>query len=288
MHLDAIFADAAGQLGAARDRGELTLMIGHINVAGAVASVGQPQIGQELELDQALLTRLGPIYCGLSHIHKAQQVGSAYYAGSMSRLDWGEVEEKRYLVVECQRDGAAWEWRVGSRPINVPAMWHVEGELHDDNTFGWLVKAGPDGTEVAPPRVWTGAEVRVRYRFPAAKRALVDEAVIRETFAGASRLVLEPIAVADQALRSPAVAAARTLTEKLEAWAPIACVEFTDDLRELLAALETAEPTVLLTALEQELSDSSLNEATESSEAVTDADVVKSSEDAPSLLEVAS
>ena len=119
-------------------------------------------------------------------------------------------------------------------------------------------------------------------------RALVDEAAIRAEFAGASRLVLEPIAVADQALRSPAVAAARSTAEKLEAWADFAGVSFTDSQRAKLAALETMDPAALLTALERELSSASLDGMTKLSEAVTSADLVKSDTDASALLRVAS
>ncbi len=90
--LDAIFLSAAAQLDEARARGDLVLMIGHVNVAGSITSVGQPNIGQEIELDGALLARLGGCYKGLNHIHKAQEIGGAHYPGSICRLDWGEIE----------------------------------------------------------------------------------------------------------------------------------------------------------------------------------------------------
>lgn len=233
------------------------VMIGHVNVAGSIASTGQPQIGTEIELTREMLAQLGvlgqPIYRGLNHIHKAQKIGGAYYAGSMCRLDWGEVEEKRYLVIEYQRDGAAWEWRVGSRPIHVPPMWHVEGELTEDNAMVWQVRVGADGATINPPDSWAGAEVRVRYRYPAAKQALINEDAIRTVFAGAARLQLEPIPVASQALRAPAVAAATTLVEKLEAWADLAKVPFTASQREKLTGLSTADAVALLNTIEQQL-----------------------------------
>lgn len=98
--LDAIFMQAATDLRDATADGYVPLMIGHVNVAGSITSSGQPNIGQEIEIDQALLDRLGPIYKGLNHIHKAQEIGSAVYAGSCCRLDYGEIEAKRYLVID--------------------------------------------------------------------------------------------------------------------------------------------------------------------------------------------
>jgi hypothetical protein len=50
----------------------LTLMIGHVNVAGAQLSNGQPSIGHEIELNPKHLDRLGDIPKLLNHIHKPQ------------------------------------------------------------------------------------------------------------------------------------------------------------------------------------------------------------------------
>jgi hypothetical protein len=74
----------------------LTLMIGHVNVAGAQLSNGQPSIGHEIELNPKHLDRLGDIPKLLNHIHKPQTIAGAHYAGSVCRLDYGEIEEKRY------------------------------------------------------------------------------------------------------------------------------------------------------------------------------------------------
>ena len=72
----------------------MTLFIGHANVGGAVTSSGQPNIGREIELSPRHLDRLGPIYKGLNHVHKAQEIHGAHYPGSICRLDWGEIETK--------------------------------------------------------------------------------------------------------------------------------------------------------------------------------------------------
>jgi DNA repair exonuclease SbcCD nuclease subunit len=101
--LEFIFLNAKTQLDAAVAEGCIPLMIGHVNVGGSFTSSGQPNIGREIELNPALLNRLGPIYIGLNHIHRAQEIDGAVYAGSCCRLDWGEIEEKRYLTVDYTR-----------------------------------------------------------------------------------------------------------------------------------------------------------------------------------------
>jgi DNA repair exonuclease SbcCD nuclease subunit len=59
--------------------------------------VGQPNIGHEIELDASLIARLGDVYVGLNHIHKAQSISAARtIPGSICRLDWGETEAKGY------------------------------------------------------------------------------------------------------------------------------------------------------------------------------------------------
>lgn len=160
--LDVIFSDAGLSLTKARQRGELTLMIGHVNVAGAkLSSVGQPAIGTQIEVDQSQLDRLGHCYKAMNHVHIAQEACGAYYAGSICRLSWGETEQKSYNVVtyEWINNGAStdypswWEYNVETRPLNVAPMYHVEGWLTRDGFEKVVATAGPDGTVVQKPSV---------------------------------------------------------------------------------------------------------------------------------------
>jgi len=210
-----------------------------------MASTGQPQIGHEIELTSGHLGRFGTRPVLLNHIHKMQQVNNATYAGSCCRLDWGEIEPKSFNVVRFTHDGQMWSSGLRQVQIDVPPMYHVEGELgpHPPRSpvaseacgnlagppttphcFTWNVRNGPAGPYLeAPPsrneNPFTGCDVRVRYRFPASQRDTVDVAAIRAPFEGARRLVLEPIAVPDTGLRSPEVANAVGLRDKVNAWA---------------------------------------------------------------------
>lgn len=253
--LEAIFMEAAARLERARIVGDVTLMVGHVNVAGSITSSGQPNIGKEIELDGALLARLGPIYCGLNHIHKAQEIGGAYYAGSICRLDWGEVEPKSYLVAEYEWDATEKTWdlvNVDTPPVNVPAMYHVEGVLSREG-FSYEVKAGPNGVTLDKPESWRGCEVRVRARFQQTEKSILDfsKAHLMAEFAEAARLELELVAVPDTAMRSPAVAAARTMTEKIVAWSTETQTALPATFLDVLPLLEHGDADAVIAA-EQE------------------------------------
>jgi hypothetical protein len=246
--LDVIFMEFTAQLEKACDRGDLMLFIGHANIGGAVTSTGQPNIGREIELSPRHLDRLGPIYKGLNHIHKAQEIYGAHYAGSICRLDWGEIEEKSYIVVEIPADPDLLGLETVTRyPLNVAPMYYVEAQLTRDG-FTWACTAGPGGELQEPPASWKGCEVRVRCRYNASECPVLDKAKLLAEFAEASLLQFDPIAEKDHALRAPEVAAARTLPEKITAWSAIAGTVASEGVLQKLALLEHESPEAVVAA----------------------------------------
>lgn len=251
--LDPIFMAAGAELAAARAHGALTMTLGHVNISGAVSSVGQPQIGQELEVTLAHLARLGPGYKGFNHIHKHQRLGAgeieAWYAGSICRLDWGEVEPKGYLVITVSPDDDGWRHEIEFCPVVLPPMYHVEGTLTRD-AFDWRVTRGVDGPEDAAPSDWTGSDVRVRMRYATAEREVLTAARDRvaQIFAGARRLELEPMAVSTRELRAPEVVQATTLPDKLRAWGRLTGVSWTAEIDRCAAQLLAVEEADVLAA----------------------------------------
>jgi DNA repair exonuclease SbcCD nuclease subunit len=76
------------------------LFFGHFGVAGARVSSGQPLVGRCAEYPLDPLRRLKAQYVGLSHVHLRQQLAARiWYAGSLSRCDYSEVEDKGYHLV---------------------------------------------------------------------------------------------------------------------------------------------------------------------------------------------
>ena len=76
------------------------LFFGHFGVAGARVSSGQPLVGRCAEYSLDPLRRLQAQYVGLSHIHLRQQLAPrVWYAGSLSRCDYSEEEDKGYHLV---------------------------------------------------------------------------------------------------------------------------------------------------------------------------------------------
>lgn len=253
--MDLIFMEAAAQLETYRAEGGPTLMMGHVSVAGAVSSVGQPQIGTELEISQAHLDRLGPIPKLLNHIHKHQVVVGATYAGSLCRLDWGEIEPKGYVVADYETCPER-HWAVRFVKLDVPPMYHVEAQLNAASMeLEYAVTRGPDGVALDAPATWAGCDVRVRVRYPQAERARVDLCldVVRRRFADARRLEIEPVVVPDRALRAPKVVAAQTLDEKLAAWAEVSGVSWAGEIVARAAELQSGESDAVVAGVRERM-----------------------------------
>lgn len=212
--LDPIFMLAAEQLQHARDAGYLTFMVGHANIVGSISSSGQPQWGREIDVSAGHLERLGPILKLFGHIHKPQEISGAIYLGSVCRLDFGETEEKRYVVAELEADSS---YAYASRHLAVAPMFHVEGLLTRD---GFRLAEGSDGEIERRYHAgdWAGCDVRVRYCYQASEASVISAGFVAKHFVDALRLKLESVVIADREVRSPEVAAARTLPEKLAAY----------------------------------------------------------------------
>ena len=78
--------------------GRCKLFFGHFGVAGAKVSNGQPLVGRRAEYP---LDPLRSLKAQFSHLHLRQQLAPRiWYAGSLSRCDYSEVEDKGYHLVD--------------------------------------------------------------------------------------------------------------------------------------------------------------------------------------------
>jgi hypothetical protein len=250
--LDSLLVAAAADL--ARIPRAIKLFAGHANVTGARASTGQPQVGVDVELDPAMLARLpADVHVAMSHIHKHQTVGRAVYAGSICRMDFGELDPKGIIDIayDVQPEAitlAGWTFV----PLDVPPMYQIDGELTaagfefrvvDASASGDMVDLGGAGLELDAdgwrPTTWKGADVRVRYTYRRAEASLLNVAHIHAEFAEARSLKIEAIPAAEAEIRAPEVVAATTLVDKLTHYATRHGLVWSPALAEKAADLET-------------------------------------------------
>lgn len=190
-----------------------SILIGHINISGSQASTGQTMIGNEIELSAQDLAVAGAEAYLLGHIHKHQEIevpepSKGAYCGSINRMNYGEQEEKGYLLWTIEKGKADYEFR----SVNARAMLIVDREWgrFDDDSHGWIANRAP--------RDCKDADVRVRYSIPEDMKSEVDEAEIKEEFSKAHELKIERVLIPRTRIRSEEIAKAKTVQEKLEAY----------------------------------------------------------------------
>lgn len=190
------------------------LFLAHAMVRGSVTSTGQPLVGCDLELGLDDLALVDAQAFLLGHIHMPQQwmIGTApvIYPGSPRRTAFGEIEDKGYVVVEFGACGELVSVERVPTPSN--AMLHLTAEWAD----GALVLVAPEADQVA-----YGAEIRLRYRVPSDEREAARAAAqqIRDLLIGKGALLVkvEEEVVTTSRSRTPEIAAAITLADKLGA-----------------------------------------------------------------------
>lgn len=181
----------------------------HAMVRDSITSTGQPLVGCDMEIGLEDLALVGADTYLLGHIHRSQafRVGDsiAIYPGSPRRANFGELEAKGYTLVTWHDDAT-----VSLEFIEVPAtpMLHISA-LWQGSLLHY------DYVSVA------GAEVRLRYTTPSDTREAAKAAAanLREELlaAGAVSVQVEELVIAEQRARSPELAKALTLDEKIAA-----------------------------------------------------------------------
>lgn len=228
-----------------RNPGRYKLFFGHFGVAGARVSSGQPLVGRCAEYSLEPLLNLRAQYVGLSHIHLRQQLAPRiWYAGSLSRCDYSEVEDKGYnrvtlSVPEVRPDASDLEveFRISPtrRMVELRAIYQ-DGALQL-----------PDNVDINDLR---DARVKVVVRVPKGpdcRLSHMQQENLRErllTFRPAELKVKtehDPDVPAEPA----PIAAARSAEEKLRAYWALKGIPTEDRQGRLLAKLAEVEETVL-------------------------------------------
>lgn len=193
------------------------VLLAHAMVDDSVTSLGQPLVGRDMEVGLGDLALADADLVALGHVHKSQswQRGDMHiiYPGSMKRTEYGETEDKGYVLTRFDHTERPRPWVVGAIDhVIVPAtpMLLVSGTWDD---------RGMALDQVVSP---SGAEIRLRYTVDSDRRAAARAAAkALETewrAAGAVDVAVDPVVNPVSRARSEArlVAEAPSLREQIE------------------------------------------------------------------------
>ena len=220
-----------------------SLLLAHLSVIGASMDAGQPVSGgEEIALTVDELLEGGAAGVALGHIHLRQEMRSAdgrpvWYAGAPFRGSFGEAKGTKGGLI-WDWNGKAWKvtpWEAPARSmILIEHTWTPPEEKPADEL---IMQPWPAGDDVHD------ADVRVRITFPAEFREAMRESMapaIESLKGTAHMVVVEERAVIISRTRCVEIAAARTTTEKLHAWAQAVGAEIPDGADAKLGILEGA------------------------------------------------
>ena len=211
----------------ARGAGIPTILVGHGTITGSQLSTGQTMAGRDLEYTTGDLRLARCDLNVLGHIHKAQSWGNVFYSGSLTRLNYGEVEGKGFYLHEISGDGGP----VRSRFIETPARS--------------MRTKRPEGlpTLETVADVQDGELVRIVYEIAEEDVGKVDEqAIIDAALArGAVDVKIEKTVIPTVRVRAEGISREHTLLSKLQTWGDTTGKDITVSLAEKLALLEESE-----------------------------------------------
>ena len=156
------------------------ILTAHASVSGAkFGSERTVMLGHELVLSGGLVNDPKLDYVALGHIHKPQVLSAKdshppiIYPGSIERIDFGEKEDKRFVLAEVGKGETHWEFRMlNTRRFIDPDPITPTTE----NFMADILSQLPAAEKVAD------AICRVRLSFPRDDEPLLDERVILEHF----------------------------------------------------------------------------------------------------------
>ncbi|VAW43031.1 DNA double-strand break repair protein Mre11 [hydrothermal vent metagenome] len=156
------------------------ILTAHASVQGAkYGSERAVMLGHELILSGGLVNHAKLDYVALGHIHKPQVLSAKdshppiVYPGSIERIDFGEKEDKRFVLAEVGKGETHWEFRaLKTRRFIDPDPITPRTDHFMTDIMGQL----PAAEDVAD------AVCRVRLSFPRDDEPLLDERMILDHF----------------------------------------------------------------------------------------------------------
>jgi DNA repair protein SbcD/Mre11 len=160
------------------------ILTAHASIQGAkYGSERQVMLGHELTLSGSLVNNRHIDYVALGHIHKHQSLNSKeshppiVYPGSIERIDFGEIGEKKgFVIAEIGCGKTDWEFV----PLKTRRFLDFTIEPRDADSFMADVLA-----YLPKPEEVENAICRVQVRYPRDWEPLLDESAISERFKSA-------------------------------------------------------------------------------------------------------
>lgn len=161
---------------AALDPALPTILLAHASVHGAAYGTERMvMLGQELVLSRKVVSDRRFDYVALGHIHKHQELNGGghppvVYPGSIERVDFGEVEERKgFVLAEVSKGQANWEFF----PLRTRPYLDIHIEPQSAENFMQEVMS-----QLPSPAKARDAVCRVRLTYPHDWEASLDEAAI--------------------------------------------------------------------------------------------------------------
>lgn len=160
-----------------------TVLVGHGSVQGAVyGNERTVMLGKDLVLPGSLVKDPRLDYTALGHIHKYQDLNPGLhppvvYAGSIERVDFGEVaDDKGFVIAEVEKGNTSYRFV----KLNGRAFFDRLVRLSmEDRVMEKILASSPDETEAE------NAIFRLVIEYPRELEGEIDEPALRQKFASA-------------------------------------------------------------------------------------------------------
>jgi len=221
------------------------LFFGHFGVAGAKVSSGQPLVGRCAEYPLDPLRRLQAQYVGLSHIHLRQQLAPrVWYAGSLSRCDYSEEEDKGYHLVtvkEPRMHADVSDLDVDFRVSPTRRMVELQA-VYENGDFRFRTPLDPSRLRDARVKLVVSVPKGLHISLGREEQDRLRERILEANPAELKvKIELEPEIEGE----ATPLSVARTAEDKLRAYWTLKCPPSVDQQERLLCKLAQVESAVL-------------------------------------------
>jgi len=222
------------------------LFVAHIEVANTPTCTGHIIQGG-IKIGKDDLALVGADYYALGHIHLGQQIGDlpAYYCGSMFPVNWGELDQKGfnvvelgdYIVVDDATGEQIHECTVERVPfphpprkkIVVEAARDPEGEMGYDYDFS--------ADEVEGHQIWVQVRATRDQRPTEGEKGMLLDYL--DDLGATEGSKIEIVTIPTETVRSERISEAASLVDKLKVYAELSGETLNDSTIEKAADLET-------------------------------------------------